>query len=143
MTMFQMGNPQPATAGTAITMHTLVKRVAGNKYSPCLDGEIAAGIANDTVEAGDGFGLMSTSSGGLGIPCMAGGAIADGARFGCKVSATDDLSKAVDEADLDVGDNILGEVVYGSSALAEDLDPTKPSLAVRFYAQPIVVVEAP
>jgi len=153
MTMYKEGdNPQPGTPNAKCYAFTFGKRLANGKVTPCtVQGEKAEFIFGDTVDAVEnGFAvplLSKTHSGGIGVPCLAGGIVAQGSdlivdivEFTDNDGATVNLPVAIAAADGADGDWIIGKATLGSSATVADTDVNAPSLAVEFYDNPMTVV---
>jgi hypothetical protein len=153
MTFFKEGdNPQPGIPNADVHAFTFGVRLASGKVTPCTtDGQRAEFVFNDTVEAvenGFGVGLLSkTHSGGIGVPVLAGGVIAQGAEicvgmveFTDNAGVTLDLPVAVAAADAEDGAWIIGKASLGSSASEADTDVNAPSIALEFYDVPQQVV---
>lgn len=141
MTMFQMGNPQPGTASSDIYAYTFVRRIAGSKYSPSVAGGAADGVANDTVEAGTGFGVMMPNHGGTRLPVLLGAAVDELEEVGVGVVSIGGVNVpcAVPVGDLVAGNLVVGRHV-GATTAAADTDLTKPSGAIEMYEIPRRVV---
>jgi hypothetical protein len=153
MTFYKEGdNPQPGTPNADVHAFTFGVRLATGKVTPCTaQGQKAEFIFGDTVEAiENGFAvplLSKTHSGGIGVPCLAGGVVAQGAdiivgmvEFTDNDGVTADLPVAIAATDGEDGDWIVGKCSLGSSASEADTDVNAPSLAIEFYDNPMPVV---
>lgn len=155
MTFFKEGNnPQPGTPDADCYAFTLGVRLANGRVTPCTaQGQKAEFIFGDTVDAdvdGTRFAvplLSKTHSDGIGVPCLAGGVVAQGAdlivamvNFVNNDGATVSLPVAIAATSGVDGDWIIGKATLGSSATEADTDVNAPSLAVEFYDNPMPVV---
>lgn len=109
-----------------------------------VSGEKAQFIFNDNVKVTDdmGVGLITRYSGGDAIRVLAGGIVAEGAEIVFHISETDDLPKAIDIADAEVGDFVCGRANFGNSSLAEDVADANgdydPSLTIFLYDEGVM-----
>lgn len=139
MTMFHKGStpPPPFFPSADVQQYTLGKILATDRVAPCsVQGEACDGVFADTIEAvtnGTGVGLWSqVHSGGVAVPVLAAGIVQPGHELVVGIGS-DDHPKVMDVDDADDGDIIIGRAMFNSSALAEDLDLTAPSIAALIY----------
>ncbi len=146
MTFFKEGdNPQPRTPAAKCYAFTFGVDLANGKTTPCTaQGQKADYVYGDTVDAVEnGYGVPILSrrySGGVGVPCLAGGAVAVGAdvivgmvNFTNNDGVVVSLPVAISADDADDGDFIVARATMGSSATEADTDINAPSLALDFY----------
>ncbi len=155
MTFFKEGNnPQPGTPNAKCYAFTFGRRLANGRVTPCAaQGEKAEFVFGDTVDADPDATkfavplLSKTHSGGIAVPCLAGGIVAQGAdviigmaSFTDNDGATVSLPVAIAATDGDDGDWIVAKATLGSSATEADTDVNAPSLALEFYDNPMPIV---
>lgn len=153
MTMYKEGdNPQPGTPAAKVHAFSFGIRLANGTVTPCTTqgqkAEFVFGDSVDPTKSTFAVPLFSkTHSGGIGVPCLAGGAVAQGAdvivgmvEFTDNDGVTLDLPVAIAATDGGDGDWIVGKASLGSSATEADTNVNMPSLAIEFYdnAMPVV-----
>lgn len=156
MTFFKEGdNPQPRTPAVQVYAFTFGFDLANGQGTPCTaQGQKAEYVFNDTVKGVDtnpngfGVGVMSlTHSGGVGVPVLAGGAIAQGeeivvgmANFTNNDGVVVSLPVALGVSDAAPGDYVVGRATMGSTTTAADTDINAPSIAILTVSEPYRVV---
>lgn len=132
MTLYNEGRILSSTTVNAVTRGTFGKPAAGDLITPCnVKGEAASCIFVSSVDAGKAVGCGQAP--GI-YPMLAGGPLDDNEEV--IVGASGKPMSAADEGDP--GDFVVGRVVRGSSAAAEDEE-----VAIDFYAVPQRIVPAP
>lgn len=153
MTMHKEGDhPQPGTPAAKVHAFTFGVRLANGSVTPCTtQGQKAEFTFGDSVDpAKNTFAVplfSKTHSGGIGVPCLAGGAVAQGAdvivgmvEFTDNDGVTLDLPVAIAATDGEDGDWIVAKATLGSSATEADTNVNMPSLALEFNDNPMPVV---
>jgi hypothetical protein len=115
MTLYNTGRILSGTAASATTAGTFYKKAAGDLVTPAsVEGERCDGVFVDSVDAGEPVGLYQPGGGAI-VPMLAGGALDE-----LDLVMADYAGKALDGTGAAAGKWMLGQVVRGSSAVAED-----------------------